>query len=80
MKVKILFLLVLVKLVALNELQALHLIGGNLSYTFIAKVGNNYRYKIKMTMYRDCQSSNGPAKEFDKQIKIGFYEKQGKFR
>ncbi len=51
---------------------ATHLIGGSMSYQYLSKNSSNglIRYKITLSLYRDCQQSSVP---FDPTIKIGIY-------
>ena len=37
---------------------ASHLVGGSLGYEYIGKVGVNYRYKILLTVYNNCDASS----------------------
>jgi gliding motility-associated-like protein len=54
--------------------NATHLVGGNIGYEYIGKVGNLYRYKITLTTYNDCgPTSNIPNPE-DPIQPIGIYE------
>ncbi|HCQ28918.1 MAG TPA: hypothetical protein DIU39_01455, partial [Flavobacteriales bacterium] len=37
---------------------ATHLIGGNIGYEYIGQFGSNYRYKIILTVYNNCDSTS----------------------
>jgi len=39
-------------------LSASHLVGGSLGYEYMGKVGVNYRYKIILTVYNNCDASS----------------------
>ncbi len=71
--IKIIILLFLGCFAFLNS-YATHLVGGNIGYEYIGKVGNLYRYKITLTTYTDCgPTSNIPNPE-DPIQPIGIYE------
>ena len=53
-------------------MNATHLMGGNMSYQYIADLGNGkVRYKIILKVYRDCGQSDV---QFDQTIEVGVYE------
>lgn len=41
-----------------TSLLASHLIGGSLGYEYLGKVGANYRYKVKLTVYNNCDTNS----------------------
>ncbi len=59
-----------------NNLQAKHIIGGDVTYTCmgIDTISNTATYKIVFTMYRDCQ---GGGAQFDSDAQIGVYRSNG---
>lgn len=64
----------LVALIALSSVynwcSATHLVGGSMSYEYMGAVGGGkFRYKVTLTLYRDCSSGT----PFDGQILIGAY-------
>lgn len=56
--------------------KASHLVGGSMSYEYLGQSGSNYRYRVTLKMYRDCQTS---ATEFDPSITVAAYENEGNF-
>ncbi len=62
---RVLFLLLLIFSVFITE--ASHLVGGDFTYTCL---GNN-TYRIKLTMFRDCATSQVP---FDNRIPVAIYQ------
>ena len=55
------------------SVSATHLIGGNLGYEYIGKVGSMYRYKLILTTYTNCDAtSNITYPESD--VTIGVYQ------
>ena len=42
----------------LGELYASHLVGGYISYEYIAENSTGVRYRITITAYRDCKPSS----------------------
>ncbi len=59
--------------------KATHLVGGSITYTYIGKFSNNFRYSVKVDMFRDCSTPVGQASPtpFDMQISVGIYERNG---
>ncbi|MEY2925113.1 MAG: hypothetical protein RLZZ337_1663, partial [Bacteroidota bacterium] len=52
--------------------SATHLIGGYMSYTYLGNApSGNSRYRIKISVYRDCFQSDVP---FDDEIPLGIYD------
>lgn len=57
-----------------NELKATHIVGGSMSYQYLGKAQNNFqRYKIILTLRRDC-SSTVP---FDARANFGIFRGNG---
>ena len=55
-------LLISLLLLSCFVVKATHLIGGHLGYEYVGQFGSNYRYKIILTTYTNCDaSSNGGA-------------------
>ena len=53
------------------DASATHLVGGSMSYEYLGLQNNgNYRYRVTVQMYRDCEASSVP---FDQEIDIGIY-------
>lgn len=54
---------------------ARHLVGGSMQYTYIGQFSGKHRYNIKLTLYRDCQTSpaNPNPTPFDPTITVGIY-------
>ena len=50
--------------------KAAHLVGGEISYKCISTGTNGNTYQIRLTIYRDCNSSGAP---FDMQAQITIY-------
>lgn len=59
-----------------NKTFATHLVGGQITYTYIGTVGSQVQYRIKVTMYRDCtpRTDGKPLTKFDANINVGFYD------
>lgn len=53
--------------------QALHIIGGEVTYKFVSRSGNTVKYKFTMTLYRDCRKDNPNAANFDDDAIFGIY-------
>ncbi len=66
------FLLVLAVLLSSTAANATHLVGGSMSYQYLGLSGGQYRYRVTLTIYRDCR--NTVPGDFDNVISIGFYE------
>ncbi len=61
----------LIGLFAFVDATATHLVGGSMSYEYLGLQNNgNYRYRVTVKMYRDCQASNVA---FDNEIDVGIY-------
>lgn len=76
---KLIFLL-LVLAFSSTELLATHLVGGSMSYQYIGTTpAGNVRYKITLTLYRDCASNgaNGTPVPFDDDINICIFDNFG---
>ncbi len=41
-----------------SSVFASHLVGGNLGYEYIGKFGANYRYKVMLTVYNNCDATS----------------------
>ena len=50
--------------------KAAHLVGGEISYKCVGTGTNGNTYQIRLTIYRDCNSSGAP---FDMQAPITIY-------
>lgn len=55
-----------------NSLYAAHIIGGDVTYKFLGREGDNAVYLITFTMYRDSKSNGAP---FDNDAQFGIYIK-----
>lgn len=55
-----------------NSAEASHIVGGEITYECL---GNN-RYRIFLTVYRDCENAN-PSALFDNPAAIGFFDGAG---
>jgi gliding motility-associated-like protein len=53
------------------QVKATHLIGGSMDYEYIGVFGNFVRYKITLTLYRDC--SPNVTTQLDGNITLGVY-------
>lgn len=62
----------LISIFGLQEMQATHIVGGQLSYRCL---GNN-RYEITLRIYRDCDNAN-PAAVFDNPASVGIFDSNG---
>lgn len=64
-------LIALIALLFFSDVQGTHLVGGSVSYQYFGLQNNgNYRYRVRIVMYRDCFASNV---EFDDLIDVGIY-------
>ena len=61
----------LLLLAASAEIQAKHLVGGSLSYSYIGYNNGRYAYTISLEMYRDCNQNVN----FSNSVEIGFYDR-----
>ena len=52
-----------------------HLVGGTMHYEHLGRVGNNYKYKVVFTIYRDCIRAEA---EYDPEIKVCIYGQKSK--
>ena len=43
-------------IISITNVYSTHIVGGNLSYEYMGKVGTNYRYKITFQTFLDCTS------------------------
>lgn len=57
-----------------QELKATHLVGGFASYEYLGQVGSNFRYRVRLTAYRDCIRGSESV-PFDANINICIYNK-----
>jgi gliding motility-associated-like protein len=57
-------------LFVLTRLEARHIVGGEISYVFRARVGNVNTYDFTMRLYRDCNSGGA---DYDDPAIIGIY-------
>lgn len=61
--------------------EATHLVGGSMSYQNLGTTpSGNVRYKVTLTLYRDCSSTGGPngtPVEFDDEISICVFDNTG---
>ncbi len=62
-------LLVILSFLAVSQVRATHLFGGDLTYTYI---GDN-QYQVKLVVYRDCGPSNSNNTYFDATANIAVY-------
>jgi gliding motility-associated-like protein len=53
---------------------ATHIVGGNLAYEYMGKVGTNYRYKITFQTFLDCNSPFWLAGFPETSLNIGVYQ------
>ena len=53
--------------------KATHLMGGSITYTYLGTRAGQYRYSIKVDMFRDCNS----ATPFDDPIVLSLFERKG---
>ncbi len=60
--------------VTILSAHATHLVGGNIGYEYIGKVGNLYRYKVILTTYTDCGPTSQIPNPEDPIQPIGIYE------
>lgn len=51
-------LIIFVAIVISGNLFASHLVGGSLGYEYMGQVGGNYRYKIILTVYNNCDNNS----------------------
>jgi gliding motility-associated-like protein len=56
------------------EAKATHLVGGFASYEYLGQVGSNFRYRVRLTAYRDCTRGDQSV-GFDETIGICIYNK-----
>ncbi len=49
--------------------MATHLVGGSMNYEYVGKFGNMVRYRVTLTLYRDCSVLT----QFDNNITLGVY-------
>lgn len=68
---KILLLTVLV--LSYFAASATHLIGGNLGYEYVGQFGANYRYKIILTTYTNCDATSNIPQPEGPNLTIGIY-------
>jgi gliding motility-associated-like protein len=66
-------LLIIVALVSFLSINATHLIGGNLGYEYVGQFGSNYRYKIILTTYTNCNASSNIPQPEGPNLTIGVY-------
>ncbi|MCT4582713.1 MAG: gliding motility-associated C-terminal domain-containing protein [Flavobacteriales bacterium] len=52
---------------------ATHLIGGNLGYEYVGQFGANYRYKIILTTYTNCDATSNIPQPEGPNLTIGIY-------
>lgn len=69
-KRKVWLLIVSVLILTAPAVNATHLVGGSLTYEAAGKSNGYFVYKVKLTMYRDCKSSDVG---FDSFVKLGIY-------
>ncbi|MCB0400849.1 MAG: gliding motility-associated C-terminal domain-containing protein [Flavobacteriales bacterium] len=48
----------LILFVLVGNLSASHLVGGSLGYEYLGQVGSNYRYKIILVVYNNCDANS----------------------
>ena len=67
--------ILLITLFLLSSLvaQATHLIGGHLGYEYVGQFGSNYRYKIILTTYTNCDASSNIPQPEGPDLTIGVY-------
>jgi gliding motility-associated-like protein len=74
-------LVVLILVLFGQEINATHLVGGSMSYQYVGiSTTGNVRYKVRLTLYRDCNTSggtNGEPVPFDDEINICVYDNFG---
>ncbi len=59
-----------------GNIFATHLVGGSMAYEFISVSGSGiHRYKVTLTLYRDCDRTN--SVKFDETIDICVFENSG---
>ena len=57
------------------EAQATHLVGGELTYTYVGTTNNGQmQFEVHCYIYRDCSSSNTNGTGFDTEAAIGVYQ------
>ncbi len=57
------------------EAQATHLVGGELTYTYVGATNNGQmQFEVHCYIYRDCSSSNTNGTGFDTEAAIGVYQ------
>jgi len=61
-------------LLSFQSSYATHLIGGNLAYEYIGKFGANYRFKLILTTYTNCDASSNIPDPENPIENIGIYE------
>lgn len=52
------------------EIEALHIVGGDVTYQCLGQVGSNVRFRVTFTMYRDAIGGGAP---FDNDASFGIY-------
>lgn len=59
-----------------SVVKATHIVGGDMTYQFIERQGENNRYKITLKIYYDCFPADGMAAvNIDSTIMIGIYQR-----
>ena len=79
---RVLFICISLLFLSIAPAKATHLIGGSITYTYVGKFNNNYRYFVKVDMFRDCSTFHLPPPQttptpFDQTIDVGVYERTG---
>jgi len=79
--VRILFVSIILSFFSIIPAKATHLIGGSITYTYVGKFNNSYRYLVKVDMFRDCSTFHLPQGQqfptpFDQTIDVGIYERK----
>ena len=64
-----------------QETEATHLVGGSMDYRYVGvSATGNVRYLVRLTLYRDCNTSggtNGEPVPFDEEIQICIFDNFG---
>src|SRR5690606_12033754 len=68
------FIAILLFFFAFSEANSTHLVGGFISYEYIGRVGNsnNFRYRVTLTIYRDCDKGQAP---YDDPLRLCIYSR-----